>query len=152
MNACGEHAGMLAGAIVVDRKRPGAAPHESAKGLLADRLMRAAGKVALIEAGASEQASHRSDMDAVAAMRGASDRKLGVAKPKRVRRAAFDQRNGLESLHRGAREDAPLNVAKSQPELSGRIGQGDRAGMADFDKLSPHRLDEHGIARGGRAH
>src|SRR5215510_8602070 len=122
MDACGEHAGMLAGAIVVDRKRPGAAPHEIAKGLLADRPMRAASKVALVEARASEQVSHRLDMDAVAAMRGASHRKLGVAEPERIGGAAFDQRNGLEDFHRGAREDATLNVAKRKGELSGRIG------------------------------
>src|SRR5262245_63370876 len=105
MDACGEHAGMLAGAIVVDRKRPGAAPHEIAKGLLADRPMRAAGKEALIEPRASEQASHRLDMHAVAAMRGASDRKLGLAEPECIGGAAFDQQNGLERLHRRARVD-----------------------------------------------
>src|SRR5262245_13378736 len=120
MNAGGEHAGMLARAIVVDRKRPGAAPHEIARGLLADWPMRAAGKVALVEARASEQASHGLDMHAVAAMRGASDRKLGVAKPERLGGAAFDQRNGLENFHRGAREDATVNVAKCERELSGR--------------------------------
>ena len=150
MNACGEHAGMLAGAIVVDRKRPGAAPHEIAKSLLADRPMRAAGKVALIDPCASEQASHRLDMHAVAAMRGAGDRKLGVAQPERIGSAALDQQNRLERLHRGAREDGTFDVAKRECELSGRIGDGDRAGMAAFHELSAHHLDEHGIA--GSAH
>ena len=122
MNACGEHAGMLAGAIVVDRKRPGATPHEIAKGLLADRPMGAAGKVALIEARASEQASYRLDMHAVAAMRSARDRKLGLAKPERIGGAALDQQNGLERFHRGAREDGTLDVANRECELTGRIG------------------------------
>src|SRR5262245_19775942 len=141
MNAGGEHAGMLTRAIVVDRKRPGAAPHEIARGLLADRPMRAAGKVALVEARASEQASHGLDMHAVAAMRGASHRKFGVAKPEHIGGAAFDQRNGLKGLHRGAREDATLNVAKRQHEISGRIGDGDSTGMAAFDKRYPNYLD-----------
>ena len=126
--------------------------HEIAKGLLADRPMGAAGKVALIEPRASEQASHGLDMHAIAAMRGASHGKLGIAEPERIGSTAFDEGNGLERLHRGAREDRTLHIAKRQQEPSGRIGDGDRARMAALHNRPPHHLDEHGIVGGGHAH
>ena len=100
MHRRGEHARMLARAIIVDRARTLACAQELARRILADWPVRAAGEIALVETGLGEQASHRLDMLSVAAVRGASDRKLVLAKRERVRRSAFDQRQRLHRLDR----------------------------------------------------
>ncbi len=99
MDGGSQHSGMLAGAIIVDRERASAALHQIAKGLVADRPMGAAGEIALVKPSLRKKASHRIDMRLVAAMRGASDRKLGVTEPERVRRATLDQGKGLKRFH-----------------------------------------------------
>ena len=152
MNRGREHSGMLARAIVVDRAGALAALHQFAKGLVADRPMRAAGKIGFVEPRLAEQAFHRLDMRAIAVMRGASNRKLGIAEPKRIGGPALDERNGLQRFHRGTREDRPLHVAERENEPPRRIGDGDRPRMTALDDPSPHHLDEHGIGGGAHAH
>ena len=114
--------------------------------------MRAAGKIALVEPGLGEQAPHRLDMHTVAAMRGAGDRELVIAEPKRVGGAALDQRNGLQRLDRGAREHRSLDIAERKQEPPISIGNGDSAGMAALDERPSDHLDEDGIGSIGFAH
>ena len=54
MHGCGQHAGMLAGAIIVDRARALARAQELARRVLADWPVRTAGKIALVETGLGE--------------------------------------------------------------------------------------------------
>jgi hypothetical protein len=104
-----------------------------------------AGEIAFVEPCLVEQASHRLDMHPIAAVRGASDRKLGIAKPKRIGGAALDEGQGLQRFHRGAWKDRALDIAKGKNEAAGSIGNRDGAGMAALDDRPPHHLDEHGI-------
>jgi hypothetical protein len=84
-------------------------------------------------------------MNAIAAMRGAGDGKLLVAKPERIGGAALDQRNGLQSFDGGARKYRAFDLAKRQHATASRVGNSDRPGVAALDELSPHHFDEHGI-------
>ena len=91
-------------------------------------------------------------MHIIAAMRGAGDRQLLIAEPKRVGRPALDQRHGLQRLHRRAREHRSLDIAEREHEAPLSVGNGDRAGMAALDDGPSDHLDEHGIGRIGFTH
>ena len=84
-----QHTGMLAGAIIVDGAGTLSGPQQLARRRLAHRPMRAAGEIAIVEAGFGEQTAHRIEMHTIAAMRGASDRKLGLAEREGVGRPTF---------------------------------------------------------------
>ena len=148
----GEHAGMLARAIIVDGLRAASRLDQFARRLVAHRPMDAAGEIALIEPGLGQQAPHRRDMQIIAAMGGAGDRKLLIAEPERIGRPALDQRHGLQRLDRRAREHRPLDIAEREHEAAMSVGNGDRAGVAALDEGPSDHLDEHGIGRIGFTH
>src|SRR5271169_969434 len=90
MECLGEHAGMLAGAIVVDGFGAASGAHQLPRRPLADRPMCPTSELALVEPSLGEQRAHRGEVDRVAAMRGAGDSKLGLVETERIGRAALD--------------------------------------------------------------
>ena len=90
-----EHAGMLARAIVVDRLRLPSRLQQCARRPVAYRPMCTAGEKALIQSCLSQEAAHRRKMHRIATMRAAGNRKLLLAQPERIGRAALDERNRL---------------------------------------------------------
>src|SRR6185436_8858404 len=101
----GEHAGMFARAIIVDRLRPAPRTHQRTRHFLADWPMRPAGEIALVEPRLGKQAPHCLKMNRVTAMRRASDGKLIIRKIESVGCPALDERNGLHRLDGRARVD-----------------------------------------------
>src|SRR5919106_1696770 len=95
MHRGGEHGRVLARAIVMDGLRSPPCLYQLAHRSVADRPMRAAGKIALVESRFCEQASYRFDMHPVTAMRGAGDSKLIIAEAEGLRRATLDERDRL---------------------------------------------------------
>ncbi len=83
--------------------------------------MRAASEQRLVHARFAEQASHRFEMDGVAAMGRARDRKLRLAEREGVRGAALDERHRLERLDGGAGKHRTLDspsASSTRPSVS----------------------------------
>src|SRR5262245_49772448 len=108
----GEHAGVFARTIIVDRLRPAPRTHQHTRHFLADWPMRPAGEIALVEPCLREQAPHCLKMNLVTAVRRASDGKLIICKIESVGCTALDEWNGLHRLDCRARVDEAFDVAK----------------------------------------
>jgi hypothetical protein len=93
--------GVLARAIVVQRRRD-AGLGEGKRCRLIDRPMRAAGERGCIETGLLQHARSDGDMALLAAVRGAGQRQLLIAKTETIRRAGFDKDKRLQGLDGGA--------------------------------------------------
>ena len=78
-------------------------------------------------------------------MRRAGERNLLVAQTKAVRGAAFDERQGLHRLDRGARINRPLGVAEGHHHPAVRIDDRAGAAMGGFDEGAARDLDDHRI-------
>ena len=152
MECRGEHAGMLAGAIIVDGLGAAARARQLPRRPLADRPMRPASELTLVEPSLGEQRAHRGDVNRVAAMRGAGDGELGLTETERVGGAALDQRNGLQGLDGGARKYRTRHIAERQQEMSISVGDGDGAAMAALDQAPARHLDEDRIVVRGFDH
>ncbi len=92
-----EEAGMLAGAIVVQRRGP-TRPRQRISGGLRNRPMHAAAQRGSIEADLRQHALDAGDMRRLAAMRSAGERQLFVAKAISVGRAALDNAIACSAL------------------------------------------------------
>ncbi len=149
MKRGGEHAGMLARAVVVDRAGTPSAAQQLARRRLAQRPMRAASQFALRESRLAEQTPDRIEMDAVAAMGRAGDRKLLGVEIEHIGRAALHQRQRLQDLHGRARIDGSRHIAEREQALALRIGDGDGATVTALDETAPEDVDEHRVLRCG---
>ena len=84
-------------------------------------------------------------MRRLAAVGRAGERNLLIAEPVALRRAAFDERQRLQGLHRRARIDRPRHVTKRQHGRAIGIRDGDGPAMAAFDEPPAHHLDKNRI-------
>ena len=142
MHGCGQHTGMLARAIVVDRPRIAAGAQQLACRAFVQRPLRPASKQRLVHSGL---ATHRFDMDRVAAMGRASNRELLVAKAEGVCGPAFDEWDRLQHLNCRAGKHRALDVAQCQQAASIRVRDGDGAAVPALDERAAHYLDENRI-------
>jgi hypothetical protein len=88
-------------------------------------------------------------------VRGTSERQFLIRQSKRISRATFDERNGLNGFQRRAGKDRALDISQTEPQASLRIGHGDRAAMDAFDEGPSCDLDKNGIghdASNNRSH
>jgi hypothetical protein len=70
---------------------------------------------------------------------------FGIGQCVGVRRAALDQRDRLQALDGGARENWPVDIAERQDNFAGGVHNGDRAAMLRFGNAAARDFDEHGI-------
>ena len=98
-----------------------------------------------IEAGAREHPARHLDMRGLAAVGRAGERNLLIAEAVALRRAAFEERQRLQGLHRRARIDRPRHVTKRQHGRAIGIRDGDGPAMAAFDEPTAHHLDKNRI-------
>ena len=115
------------------------------------RLRRCTGQCApqasarFVESGLGEHGGGGGDMSGLAGMGGAGQRQLLVAQPEPVRRAAFNQRQRLDRLHRRARENRPLDVAKRERRHAVGVDDDASATMPGLDAAAAPNFDDDGI-------
>src|SRR5215469_10436054 len=135
---------MLAGTIVVQRRRRTGSRHCGGRGLR-DRPMCAAAQVGRHEPDFRQYPLDAGDMRGFPAMRGASERQFLVAQAKTIGRALLDQWQRLQRLHRGTRKYRRRHVAKSKNTTALRVGHGNGAAVPAFDQRSANHVDQNGI-------
>ena len=86
-----------------------------------------------IERRLRQHARDARDMPRLAGMRGAGQRQLLVAEAVSIRGAGLDQRQSLQRLDRGARENRRRHVAYGQHGSAIGIGHRDGAAMLALD-------------------
>ena len=136
-----QHAGVLAGAVVVYRRVDilGAGP--DVHGLEIQGRMRAAHQVLLSASYLVQHLRHGLRVPRLAGMTGAAERDLAAVEIQPCELRMRDERHGLEGLEAGAREDDGPAVAAGV--------QGAAAGIHHRDRAVMHRLDD-AAARGHR--
>ncbi len=125
---------MLARAVVVDLARRFMGKDQAVALRPVIGLVRPAAQVVLGHSQIGKPATDHSRMDRGSLMAGAGQRQLRLAQSRRVRRPAFDQRQGLKHLAGGARKDHRLGVAPSLDDLARRVADHRVAGV---DALHP---------------
>ena len=118
--------------------------------LMMARPVRAAFQIAFAQPHAFEPAAHGRDMPGFGVVRGAGKGQFGRRNRPSVGGAALDQRQGLDRLDGGTRQDAHLGVAPLQGGLAGYIDHGDAAPVAAFHHRAARHLDQDRIARAAR--
>jgi hypothetical protein len=139
-----QEASVLAGAIVVQRRRLAGARHRGDRGLR-HRPVGAAAQRRGIEPGLRQHARDPRDMPRLAGMRGAGQRQLFVAEAESVGGAGLDQRQGLQRLDRGARENRRCHIADGQHASAVGIGHGDGAAMPALDQRPAQDFDQNRV-------
>ena len=140
--AQGQHARMLARAVVVDRRRLGARHAQVACGLGPGRPMGAAFQVALGQPRFLKHALRHQHMGRLAAMGGAGERDLARREAERIGRAGFDQRQRLERLDRRARIDRVLDMAGRRQHVARGIDHRKGAAVPAFDRGAAGDFDK----------
>ena len=115
-----QHRAVLAGAVVVQRRRLHAAGHQRAGGRLVQRGVRPAEEVLRAEADPPEEPARRLDVERLAAVGAARQRQLGVGHREAVGGAGEHGGERLDRLRRGAEEHRRVHVARrgDQPSLA----------------------------------
>ena len=88
------------------------------------------------------------DMHRLTVVRSAGERDFGIAKPIRIRRPRFDERNGLQRLDGRAGKHRRIDVAQCQHLLAGDVHSHDRAAMATFDRVAAPDVCKYRIGHG----
>ena len=140
-----EEAGMLAGAIVVQRRGP-TRTRQRISGGLRNRPMHAAAQRGSIEASLRQHALDAGDMRRLAAMRCAGERQLFVAEAITVGRPALDKRNRLQRLDRRARKDPRCDIANGQHAAAFGITHRHGAAVTALHQRPARHFDQDRIA------
>ncbi|GAV33973.1 hypothetical protein ROTAS13_01633 [Roseomonas sp. TAS13] len=127
-----DEAGMLAGAVVVQGRRLGAGARQVPRRLGIAGPVRAAFQAARLLPGLAQHGGGGLGMQRLAGMGGAGERQLRFRQAEAIGRAALDQRQGLDHLHRRARENGPLHIAGGEDEPALRIHHREGPRMARF--------------------
>ena len=130
----GQHAGVLAAAVIVDAFGAFKAPDLIDHRLLVGGPVTAAGQERCIETEPGEQPFHGIDMFRLAVVAATDESKLGRGRApvnvKRVPRLGKSDR--LEGLHRRSGENRAFDIAKTKQHRAVRVAQGNIDGMAAF--------------------
>jgi hypothetical protein len=145
MAADGEETGMLAGAIVMQRRRRGAGARQFDRHLLAARPMRAAFERPSVQSGPLQHGTRQRHMRRFARMGGAGERQFLFAEAECIGRTALHQRQRLDRLHRRAREDRPVDIAERGMHLAVGIEDGDGSAMPALHPAAARHLDQNRI-------
>jgi hypothetical protein len=85
-------------------------------------------------------------MRRLAAVRGAGERKLFIAKTVTIGRPLFHEGQRLKDLDRRTRENRRRNVADGQHHFSRRVGKSDGGAVAALDQRSARHFDNNRIS------
>ena len=144
---------MLAGAIVVQRRRGRAGARERRGRRLMDRQMGAAAQRRGVEASPRQDALRRRHMTGLAAVGGAGERQFLLGQAIAVGGARFHQRERLQGLHRRTGKNRPLDLAQRQHATAVGIHHRHGAAVAALDQAATQdfssRVDEKTLARWG---
>src|SRR6266481_568954 len=99
-----------------------------------------------------EPVAHRLDVTGLAVVRRAGQRHVLVAKAKALDRATLDERNGLDWLDGGSRQDEGVDVAPRRHHAAVGLDHGGDAFVSAFDDRAARDFDDHrAVAHGMRS-
>ena len=107
--------------------------------------MRAALQRGFIQSGLGQHGARQFDMLGLAGMGGTGQRQFFLAEAVSIGRAAFDERQRLDRLDGGPREDRPVRIADLYNGPAVGIIDGDRAAMGAFHHRAARHLDHNRI-------
>ena len=140
-----QHAGVLAGAVVVDRRGLFAAGAQFFAGWGVARGVGAAFEIGDAQPEVAEERGDAGDVELLALVAGTGERQLLVGQMEPVDGAGGDQGERLHRLDRRAREHRPLDVAGRGDDGSLRIDDDEGAAVAVLDPVAADQLGEDGI-------
>ena len=139
-----QHAGMLAGAVVVDGVRRLAGADQGVGRHLVIGEVRAAFQVGGGAADPVEPGGDQRGVAGLAVVGGAGERQFLVGDAEGVGGAGFDQRDRLERLDRGAGEDRLFEIAPMGDDMAVGIDDGRDAPVARLDHAAARDFDQDG--------
>ena len=139
---------MFAGAIVMQRRWRLPSSVDRRRGRLMDRRMRATSQSRGVKTCTRENALRCRHVVRLAAVGGASERKLSPGQAVTLSRSGFHEYEGLQRLDGGAWKYRPFDVAKREHNATIRIGHSDRATMPGLDYGTAQDFDKNRIAHG----
>ncbi len=137
-----QHAGVLAGAVVMDARRRHAGVAERFGRWRVHRRVRTAGQRILGELCFLEHRLHGGDVKRLAAMRRRAHGQLRGRKPEVVDTAALDERQHLEHLDRRSDEAVMRRVAGARHEALAGLGDRDVDAVHRLHRLTAHDFDD----------
>ncbi len=142
-----DEAGMLARAVVVERRRLASGTGEGVCRGGARGPVRAAFECRFSQPRLRQHARGGLDVARLAAMRGAGEGQFGVAEAVAIGGAALDEGQRLQRLDGGAWIDRLVDVADGEDDLAVGVADHCRTAMDAFDHVAAQNLDEDGIGR-----
>ena len=133
---------VLARAIVVERDRSLAGSRQGVGRSFAERPMRPTFEGSFVAACFCEDRLGGGDVTLLAGVRGAGERNLVFDQAQPIRRAARNQRQGLQRLDRGTGVDWAVHIAEGEHGRAVRIYDDGRASMGRFDPLPTQDFDD----------
>ena len=140
-----QKAGMLARTIIVQGVGHPALARQRDGRIMARRPVRAAFQRVDVEAGFGQHSNRQFHMLRLARMRGAGQRQFAITEAIGVGRAALDQRQRLDCLHRRARKDGMGGVADLQHRAAIAVQHRNRTAMGAFDDSAAQHFDQNRI-------
>ncbi len=141
-----EHAGVLARAVVVDRRGPLAPPPELLRGRGVARLVRAAAEHGLVQPGLGEDPPHGLQVKGLGAVGSGHDGELLLVEAEPLDQPLFDQGQKLDRFGRGANPGPPLRVAVATHHASSFVDHRRGHGMERLDLLAAPHAHTHRVA------
>ena len=148
MPSGGQHGRMLARAVVVGGRWRGTRSQQLSRRRGVRRLVRAASQRWHGETDAGQHRRHAGNVRPGAGMGAAGERDLWRAETEAVGGAALQERQRLQRLDGGAREDRPGDVADGRHHLAVGAHHGDGAGVHALHQGAARELDQDGVAHG----
>ena len=143
----GEHADVLARAVVVDALGPAPLAEQLvARGDVQGEL-RAALERVVTEPEPLEPVAREPGVDRLAVVRRARERDVPVVQAEALDGTGFDERDRLQELDGAPREDRALHVAQAQHRAPRGVDDGDRAAVAALDRVAAPAVDEDRVHR-----
>ena len=140
MQGClGEHAAVLARAVVAVRRWLFAPLLHGKSGRLIRRHMHAALKVCLFQSNLGVNRAQHADMFISPMVRGAKDRELFVGHAKMFRTTILNKRKHLQRFHRAAWKSEQVRISERSQQAPGRIDHRQRPKMDTFHDPAPRQ-------------
>src|SRR5215211_4112945 len=136
VDADGEHPGVLARAVAVDRTRLFAATDQPVRFGFIQWQMGAALQVILGQAGLIQDRPDGGKVRLLGVVRGAGHGEFPIRKPEGVGGAREDERQGLERLGRGAGVDVGFGIANGLEYVAIRITDGETPAVDALEKCA----------------
>src|SRR5713101_3647204 len=139
-----QHAGVLPGAVRVDRREPHAPGAVVLRDGLRERRMGTTLQIRFLGADAQEKLPHTLDLLRFARMRGAGEREMVIFELEVVGRTIGDQWQGLKRLRRRAPEGDEVGIARVRDQGARGVHHSDMDAVHRLGAIAAALLDAHG--------